>query len=364
MSEVSAREIRAMLQQRVDELLHKLFPGYSVTRPCFTPLNPTRADKTSGSFVIWTAGAAAGGFNEYSPNGPPASGDVIDLIGYVHGHHRDRRFALGWARDFLGIKAMDGAEIARAKATARHHVAATQAATSNAAAAKIARASALWRKTLPIAGSVAENYLASRRIPLVLVKNREDDLRFLPRLEHWKSAKWDGERKVEDGPHLPAMIAAVRNHVGDLTAVHCTFLRADGSGKADVSEAKLMRGLVKGSAVRIARGPDNLTPEEAAEQGVLNTLVLAEGIETALSCALALPEARVWAATGFRFFEFAPLDHPCIDRIVIAADNDDSAKAERELDDVVEALTLRGKSVSVMRPDGAKDFNDVMKESA
>ena len=110
MVNVDAREIRALLQRDVLTLLRKLFPRYSITSPVFTPLNPTREDKTPGSFVIWTAGAAAGGFNEYSPRGQ-ARGDVIDLIAYVNRKPGDRTFAFAWARDFLGIRKMSEAQL-------------------------------------------------------------------------------------------------------------------------------------------------------------------------------------------------------------------------------------------------------------
>ena len=52
-------------------------------------------------------------------------------------------------------------------------------------------------------------------------------------------------------------------------AVHRTYLRPDGSGKAEVHPAKAMLGAALGGAVRVADGH--------------GPLVVAEGIETALS---------------------------------------------------------------------------------
>src|SRR4051812_37168906 len=118
MTQIDAREIRGLLQRDVLKLLHRLFPQHPISTPVFAPKNPTRDDKTPGSFVIWTAGAAAGGFNEYSPRGPQASGDVIDLISYVHKRPGDRAFAFAWARDFLGIKKMSDAELRAIKGSA------------------------------------------------------------------------------------------------------------------------------------------------------------------------------------------------------------------------------------------------------
>lgn len=365
-AEVSPREIRAMLQQRLPQMLNKLFPHHSITFPVFTPLNPTRNDNKPGSFVIWTAGAAAGGFNEYSPKGPPASGDVIDLIGYVHRRDRDRRFALAWARDFLGLKQMDEQSLRAATMSARQHVTATVTQQTDQAKKKIARANELWRKTVPIAGSVAETYLASRRIPLMLVKNRSEDLRFIPRLEHWKSARWDTStkpwRKTGDGPHLPAMVAALRNHKGDLTAVHCTFLRADGSGKADVDEPKLMRGIAKGSAIWLAHGPSGVPPWEAEKTGEVSPLIVSEGIENGLTQALANPEARCAAAGSFELMLALDVSAAVFDPALYAVDNDADVRHDDLMADHLDSLRALGQRAGIMRISGAKDSNALIME--
>ncbi len=86
-----------------------------------------------------------------------------------------------------------------------------------AAAAKKARiVRSVWAEALPIGGTVAEAYLRGRGITCAL----PNTLRFHP--ECWHSS----------GHRLPAMVATVQGC--DLPAVHRTYLRADGSGKADV----------------------------------------------------------------------------------------------------------------------------------
>jgi putative DNA primase/helicase len=67
------------------------------------------------------------------------------------------------------------------------------------------------------------------------------------------------------------MVALVRNLAGDCVALHRTYLQEDGRGKANVSPAKKALGPTRGCAVRL----------DQFELGKL--LVLAEGIETALS---------------------------------------------------------------------------------
>lgn len=358
--DITPREIRVMLQERVDELCRRLFPRYDVTAPVFTPLNPTRPDRHPGSFVIWTRGAAAGGFNEYAP-GFQESGDVIDLISYVHNRSKDRRFALSWARDFLGIRAMTPAERRQAAQQAKRQAQIATQAQSEATTRKIIAARRLWDKSVPIAGSMGEVYFASRRIPLMLIANREDDLRFIPNLEHWRSAKWEDNRKVAEGPRFPVVVAAVRNLAGELTAVHCTFIRADGSGKADVGNAKLMLGAVKGSFIRLSRGENNFALEEAAGAGVIEPFVVAEGIETGLSVAMEIREARVAAAGSFDHMMLVEVERMNVDPIVYALDNDENPEADEVVRDRIEALRDAGKRASFMRPSGCKDFNDMVR---
>lgn len=369
---VGARELRTMLQARGFDVLGKLFPASKITAPVFTPLNPTRADTRPGSFVIWTSGAAFGGFTEYSPKGPPASGDILDLVAYVHNRGGDRSFAYAWASDFLGLKKLDAQQLAAAKQRA---AIAQQSAVKTESDKQIrARQQAfkIWLDADPaIAGTIAETYYASRGIAYASLQNAESDLRFHPRLEWWKGIKWEGRRYVAPGPRLPAIVAAARSESGDITGVHCTFLRNDGRAKADVDPPKLMRGVIKGSPVQITRGGSGMTLEEAKANGVLDAVIVAEGIENALSVALTVPEARVWAATAFDMLRFVPVWHPVVDRLVIAADNDigrtpdQSAKIEEKLAETVDELAAFGKPVSVMRPpNGVKDFNDLLKGGA
>lgn len=349
---------------RLDRVLERLFPQYRITHPTFTPLNPTRADKHPGSFVIWTSGPAAGGFTEYAP-GVQASGDILDLVAYVH--RADRAFAVAWAKDFLGIASMSRDQLTRAKQNARQSAAASERDASASNAQKRARGQKLFHAAGPIRGTLGEVYLASARgIALPAVPNLEDDLRFMPRLEYWKLAQWDRTTKpwtlIRPGPKLPAIVAAMRNGAHDITAAHCTFLRQDGSGKADLDNPKLMRGEARGSMIRLTRGPSNLTVEEAAGAGVIEPIIVAEGIETALSLALGIPEARVAAAGSFDLMMLAPVEADIFEPVIYALDNDDNPKAEEVVERKLDALRAAGKRAATMRTHEGKDFNDLIRE--
>jgi hypothetical protein len=162
-------------------------------------------------------------------------------------------------------------------------------------------------------------------------------------------------RFAKAAPHrlsarLPAMLAPILDVSGEQIGVHMTYLRPDGSGKADLSPKKLQRetrGAVSGGAIRLI--PFNPEVE----------LVLAEGLETALSAAeiFGLPAWSVIYAGGLKTVELPPE----VKRILIAADHDEAGRQC--------ALAARsrwiteGRAVRVkVPPTPGHDFNDVLFE--
>jgi hypothetical protein len=75
------------------------------------------------------------------------------------------------------------------------------------------------------------------------------------------SLRWEPSCRHPSGIFLPAMVAKVVNIDGELIGLHRTFLRPDGSVKADIELQKAMLGRVAGGAVRLGppcrarRGP-------------------------------------------------------------------------------------------------------------
>jgi hypothetical protein len=135
------------------------------------------------------------------------------------------------------------------------------------------------------------------------------------------------------------MIALVQHGItGASVAVHRTFLARDGNGKADVEPARMALGPIGGGAVRLAEAT--------------STLVLAEGIEDALSVmqATGLP---AWAALGTAGLRVIALPEQIRD-VIVAADNDEPGiKAANEC---ARRLAAEGRSVRIAMPRG-KDFN-------
>ena len=187
-------------------------------------------------------------------------------------------------------------------------------------------------------GTAAETYLAGRGILGLPLAKMRATLRFHPGALHTSS-----------GLHLPAMLAQIRGPKGEALGIHRTYLRPDGSGKADVTPAKMMLGPSSGGAVRF--GPDG------------RVIALAEGIETALSVSRA-SRLTVWATlstSGLKGLILPPL--PVAEVVIIAADHDDAGLAAAEV--TAARLEAEGRAVSVIYPPkpGA-DFNDVLRGGA
>jgi hypothetical protein len=100
----------------------------------------------------------------------------------------------------------------------------------------------------------AEDYLRGRGITIPVPPS----VRYHPACKH-----------TDTGLLLPCMVAAIQAPDRSITAIHRTFIRDDGQGKAGVAKAKMMLGNVAGGAVRLAyAGPK---------------MIVAEGLETALT---------------------------------------------------------------------------------
>lgn len=194
---------------------------------------------------------------------------------------------------------------------------------------RAAQAERLWQEAQPITGTPAEAYLRGRGITCPL----PPALRFHPEAWHGPTARtW------------PALVALVEG--GDGCAVHRTYLRADGAGKAGLQGGdKLMLGGTQGGAVRLSDGPSRL--------------VVAEGIESTLSlmCGLLDRPATVWAAlstSGLRGLRLPARPG----RLTIAVDGDKPGReAGHALAERAHAL---GWHVDILDPGDGADFNDIL----
>jgi hypothetical protein len=203
-----------------------------------------------------------------------------------------------------------------------------------AAEKRVRMAHRVWDDTQPIRGTLAEAYLRSR----VITCDLPTSLRFAPSC--WYSRDLS----------LPAMVALVEGGTG--FAVHRTYLRPDGGGKANVDAPKKMLGGVMGGAVRLT-----------TDQGANLPLVVAEGIETALSLASGLLDgpAEIWAGLSARGLAGLRLP-PQQGRLTVAGDGDPTGRqCALELAERAERL---GWDVYLLEAPGKYDWNDVLRASA
>ena len=190
------------------------------------------------------------------------------------------------------------------------------------------QAERIWREAQPIAGTAAAAYLRARGINCAL----PHVLRFHGACFHGPTAQ-----------RFPAMVAAVE---GGSFAVHRTYLRPDGSGKAGLEGGdKLMLGATAGGAVRLTDGPGRL--------------VVGEGIESTLSLACGLLDgpATLWAGlstSGLRGLHLPAQPG----RLTIACDGDTPGR------DAAHALAERahglGWQVGICDPGDGADWNDIL----
>jgi hypothetical protein len=144
----------------------------------------------------------------------------------------------------------------------------------------------LWGRAAPIAGTLGETYLRSRKCFV-----DSPALRFLP-------AK---------GDYLPSMIA--RFGTGKITGVHLTKLASDGHGKAGTDKDKIMLGSSQGQAILVHDSTDR------------DELVITEGIEDAASYALVMGWSS-WAAGSSGRIPSIVEQAGRFGRLFLAVDND------------------------------------------
>jgi phage/plasmid primase-like uncharacterized protein len=190
-----------------------------------------------------------------------------------------------------------------------------------------ARVLGLWNESSPVAGTIGERYLRARAIEGELPG--PDVLRFHPRV-----------RSLEDRERRPALVAGLVNNEGLLEGIQVTLLSAHGAAKAALTTPRRTIGRLMGHYVRIDAPGD--------------VLVVAEGLETALSARGALG-AGAWAfLSAENLARFEP--PPVIDKLVIAADNDEAGlAAAARLKERVEASIA---CEIALAPDNHGDWND------
>jgi hypothetical protein len=253
-----------------------------------------------------------------------AHGDAIDWLMMVEGFDRDAALQelKGGRTSTIGPAARSSGSESPAEAEANRR-----------------RALRLWRQAQPIAGTLAECYLAERRwIDLdALPDYGEASLRFHPHCPFGQ------------GSRHPCLLALRRDIASDkLLSIHRIALTPDGN--------KIERRMLgRGGVVKLwPAGPQ---------------LVIGEGIETTLAAATRIsrwgaPLQPAWSAVASGVLGNLPVI-PGVERLIILVDHDLNGAGQMAAMRCTERWTRAGHSVVRLMPKRpGSDFNDLVMELA
>jgi phage/plasmid primase-like uncharacterized protein len=187
-----------------------------------------------------------------------------------------------------------------------------------------------------VAGTLGEVYL--RRARSIAAPLGAADLRFHARapLSPYEPAK---------AGRCPAIVARILSADGEHIGSHLTFLRADGSGKADLPHldgSRLICGEHRGGFIRLGH--------------VSDAAVVGEGIETTLSAseACGVPGLAAINAANMR----ALILPAKVRRVIIAHDRDAKGVGQLSAEALAERLWSEGREVEMLPPpESFKDWN-------
>ncbi|PHR91072.1 MAG: hypothetical protein COA69_13550 [Robiginitomaculum sp.] len=330
--------VKEALKGRALALARTLAPdcerGGGVDGDNYFALNPTRADRSVGSFYIAVKGPYCGAWCDKATGD---EGDIFQFIAYVKGWRLPAEFGdvMGWAERWLGIT------LGEASGTAKRMGAAPTRKTAAPTTSRPFNAKGTWLSAKAgVIDTDADIYFGERKIDLRKLARQPGALRYSPsaryyygdlpreeydRLNDLHGMVFDGIIKRFYTQH-PCIVSAMVSAANDITCVHRTYLAKGGHGKADVPKPKKMRGDKKGSVIRLARGEGQLTEKQAIAKGQFAPLCLIEGIEDGLTVAILRPDWRVWVVGDVG--NFRAMDWPdCAREIILIGDNDDAEEA-------------------------------------
>jgi len=203
-------------------------------------------------------------------------------------------------------------------------------------------AASIIKKSKPIEGTLAQAYLQKHRG--ITLEKYPTSLRFLPAMKHSQSKQ-----------SYPVLLSIATNHKGEVQAVQITYLDPKTQNKANIAPNKVQYGRMKfGAQVLLQQG-----------KKPYQEVIIAEGVETALSLAMARPEATVLATLSVSNMRHVTLPEKA-EHIIISADNDKGKDhAMMLLQKGIAALQTKAQKLSIAIPDKEQtDFNDVLKQSS
>ena len=332
--------IKAGLNARAETLCRLLLPGGRLEAGEFVA---SGSETGFGKVGVVLKGAKCGrvGFWAGRPDDPSKDGG--DLIHLIMACNRLRLGeAIRWAEEWLG-----GASVA---VTARPEASAPARDENQLRDWMKKRARALFDLARPgLGGTLAETYLREARGVDLELARFSDDVRCHQRLEHWRSGRKEGGRRIA-GPCFPAIVCASRDKAGAFAGVHCTFLRADGRAKAPVEAAKLMMGDANQGWITLETGVAGgaCAVNEGFENGATGMMASGPGHWHFVAASLAALKRIV-------------LPEGCSGAVLFPHNDWGNAAALRQFNAARGTLAAQGKPIRVLRADGVNDPNDLVK---
>lgn len=201
-----------------------------------------------------------------------------------------------------------------------------------------------WSESMPIMGTLAETYLRARGIKADL-RYVGNNLRFHASMPY---------KEDDDTPwvRLPCMLAVYRDANGQPLTLHRTFLKEDGSGKANVSRPKMVmappRDMRGGYIVLDKPHAGNGGKYIGIAEGIENALSAREGMGCAMFCGYS---DRLMAMTKFP---------DSVISVFVFADKEPSGAGLRAAEDLKKANTNRDVMILSPEEDTDKvDWNDI-----
>ena len=325
---MNAAEISRLLAQDIYALVRTLLPNGR--RIGYEWVCGSIYGEQGKSCSVHLTGEKAGVWADFATD--TDKGDALDLVKAVYRY--DTRAALAWAHRWLGID--DRRRVWRRSATAYRPPPPPPPSAPLAVDNPPERWEREGRNSTPIAGTLAEVYLAARG--LYFADPYGEVLRFAPH----HPRRNPGTDQLE---YHPALITRLHDiHSGEPCGLYNVYLQADGRDRL-----RDVKGRVLGAAVM-------LDPYDAVTIG----LMLAEGIETAISLWMA-GLRPCWVTAGTTNLAAFPV-LAGIEATTIACDVDEAAAGEKATAACAARWRGAGREALIIRT-AAGDFADLRRAS-
>lgn len=312
-------------------------------KPKLKGSNYLKFGSNKGSLVVTTKGTKQGFWNDFSERGGTNMLSFIQKYGNM-----TKQQALQYGAKYLGL-GMENHTVAasidtlskiqvKSKEKMNQQFKAEKTEQKN----KITFAKKLATQSQSAVGTLVEKYLKVHRG--IDMQKIPDDIRYHP-----------GVYSKLNGNTYPAMLVIARDENGKIKAVQATYLDPNTANKIEPSSVEVQKqtfGVMKGASVSIKGVRDETT-------------LIAEGIETGLSLAKALPKANVKITLSQS--NFLNIDTRSLpEKVFFCLDNDGkNFKENKIIFEASKRLDDKGKDVNFMLPTALgnkrQDYNDIIK---